>query len=122
MMLDLIRSLINRGEVDEARRAREVLGRGEAPRTRAFAEVADGLMAEDPNDAVRLLGEACASLKRSACGSTWQGRCWTSAGPNGERGSTGAPRSNARANSWWPATRACSSPKPKRNLHLDRAT
>ena len=63
MVLDLVRSLINRGEVDEARRAREVLGRGEAPRTRAFAEVADGLLAEDPNDAVRLLGEACASLE-----------------------------------------------------------
>ena len=63
MMLDLIRSLINRGELDEARRAREVLGRGEAPRTRAFAEVGDGLMAEDRNDAVRLLREACASLE-----------------------------------------------------------
>ena len=63
MMLDLIRSLLDRGEIDEARRAREVLGRGEAPRTRTFAVVADGLMAEDPNDAVRLLGEACASLE-----------------------------------------------------------
>ena len=63
MMLDLIRSLLDRGEIDEARRAREVLGRGEAPRTRTFAVVADGLMAEDPNEAVRLLGEACASLE-----------------------------------------------------------
>ena len=35
----------------------------EAPRTRSFAEVADGLMAQDPNEAVRVLREACPHLE-----------------------------------------------------------
>jgi hypothetical protein len=63
VMWDLIRSLLDHGELDEAARAREMLGRGEAPRTRAFAEAADGLMALDPNEAVRLLREACGHLE-----------------------------------------------------------
>ena len=65
VMLDLIRI------APRPRRARRSPartgdpGRGEAPRTRSFAEVADGLMAQDPNEAVRLLGEACAAPRGS---------------------------------------------------------
>ena len=56
--LGLIRLLTRRGQRDEAGRAREILDRGSSPFTRALVEVADGLLAEDPDVAVRTLRTA----------------------------------------------------------------
>ena len=121
MMLDLIRSLLDHGEVDEARRAREVLGRGEAPRTRTFAVVADGLMAEDPNDAVRLLREACASLEEIGVRIDLA-RALLDLGRAERRAGIDGRASFERAREILVACDArCSSPKPKRSSNLSRA-
>jgi tetratricopeptide (TPR) repeat protein len=45
--LDLIRMLVPRGELEEARAARAILGRGWSPLARACADAADGLLAPD---------------------------------------------------------------------------
>ena len=50
--LDLIRMLVPRGEHDEARAARAVLGLGWSPFTRACSDAADGLLAPDAAAAI----------------------------------------------------------------------
>jgi class 3 adenylate cyclase/tetratricopeptide (TPR) repeat protein len=56
--LELIRLLVRRGERAEADRARAILDRGRAPFARACVEVANGLLAEDPDEALRCLRDA----------------------------------------------------------------
>ena len=53
--LDLVRLLVRRGDGDGARRARDVLAAGASPFARALLQVADGLLADDPDEAVRIL-------------------------------------------------------------------
>ena len=61
--LGLIRLLTRRGERDEAERARAILDRGSSPFTRACVEVADGLLADGPEVAVRTLRAATDHLE-----------------------------------------------------------
>jgi tetratricopeptide (TPR) repeat protein len=61
--LGLIRILASRGDREEAGHARAILDRGRSPFARACAEVADGLLAEDPLEAVRSLRAASEHLE-----------------------------------------------------------
>ncbi len=61
--LDLVRLLVHRGDGDGAQRAREVLAAGASPFARALLQVADGLLADDPAEAVRILREAAERLE-----------------------------------------------------------
>ena len=62
VVLDLIRLLVRRGDRDEAARAREILGGGRSPFSRACLEVADGLLAGVPSVAIAFLREAAEHL------------------------------------------------------------
>jgi tetratricopeptide (TPR) repeat protein len=61
-IVELVRLLVRRGERGEARRARDLLAAGASPFSRASLQVADGLLSEDPADAVRALREAAERL------------------------------------------------------------
>ena len=61
--LDLVRLLAHRGDAEGARRARDVLAAGGSPHARALLQVADGLLADDPAEAVRILREAAERLE-----------------------------------------------------------
>jgi tetratricopeptide (TPR) repeat protein len=63
VVLDLVRLLVQRGEIDEAARAREILARGRSPYARACLEVADALLGPDAAAAVTLLTEAADHLE-----------------------------------------------------------
>ena len=59
----LIRLLIHRGEREEAERARAILARGAAPFSLACIELADGLLAEAPEEARSRLQDATERLE-----------------------------------------------------------
>ena len=60
--LELIRLLLRREDRDGAAKARAILGRGRSPFTQACLEIADGLLAGDPTEAVRHLASAVEGL------------------------------------------------------------
>ena len=61
--LALIRLLVHRGELEEAARARDILARGAAPFSLACIAVADGLLANDPDEALSRLHYAIGRLE-----------------------------------------------------------
>jgi class 3 adenylate cyclase/tetratricopeptide (TPR) repeat protein len=63
VVLELIRLVVRRGELQEAERARQILSSASSPFARACREVADGLLAGDPDAAVRQLSEATEHLE-----------------------------------------------------------
>ena len=63
VVLQLIRELLERGERDEAIRAREILAHGTTPGALAATRIADGLLTPDPQEAVTILREACGQIE-----------------------------------------------------------
>jgi predicted ATPase/class 3 adenylate cyclase len=53
VVLELIRLLLGRGEREEARQAKALLERGRSPFARACFDVADALLADDPDEAIQ---------------------------------------------------------------------
>jgi predicted ATPase/class 3 adenylate cyclase len=62
VVLELIRLLMRRGKREEAERARAILEGGLSPFTRSCFHVAQGLLADDPNKAIRQMGAAVEDL------------------------------------------------------------